>query len=57
MIGVVTPPFVGVYCPKPYTPPPPGEEMIIGALIRAWRYLVEIEVEMLRERVRREAGK
>lgn len=31
--------------------------MILGALIRVWRYLVEIEVEMLRDRVRREAEK
>lgn len=30
--------------------------MILCTLIRAWRYLVEIEVEMLHERIRREAG-
>ena len=25
-IGIVTPPFVGVYCPRPYTPPPKNDE-------------------------------
>ena len=31
--------------------------MIITILIRAFRYFVDIEVEMLREPIKREAGK